>query len=222
MDTSRSSRAAVTSERRRSHRGRGRGARSALARLAIGVVALHVRRRQLPAAESGDIGRRPPRRRPRPTRRCSLAAARSTAASAPGRAGRDRAPRRLLRRARRHGGGALHVGGRPFGRRLHGAPVDPRRAPAARSRRRHAVEVTAPRRPPLVALRAAAAADRRHAVRRVCRPVPGRGRVRRHPRGARARSARRSRRRLRGRRSSRPATDCGSEAGTSLRGTGQR
>ena len=62
---------------------------------------------------------------------------------------------------------------------------------AARPRRRDAVAVAAARRPPLAAVRPPAAARRRHAVRRGRRPVPRCGRVRRHPRGPRARPARR-------------------------------
>ena len=56
----------------------------------------------------------------------------------------------------------------------------------------------------------------------VVRPLPGRDRLRRHPRRPRPRSRRRPRRGVRGGASSRRATDCSSAAGTSRRATAPR
>ena len=67
---------------------------------------------------------------------------------------------------------------------------------APRPRRRHAVEVAAARRPPLVALPATAAdSASARSLSRACRPLPGRDRLRRHPCRPRPRPGGRPRRR---------------------------
>ena len=61
---------------------------------ALGVVALHVARRQLPPAAAGHVGRRPPRQRSRAARRCSSLAAVVYPRLRAGAPRGDRAPRR--------------------------------------------------------------------------------------------------------------------------------
>ena len=140
-------------------------ARSPLARLAIGVVALHVVDDSFlqpnPGTSAGDhlAGGLVPL--------ALLVAARRalSAASAPGRARRQRFSR---------ASSAFSAAPRPCTTRwtsarpattTPGCSSIARRAAAARSRRRDAVAIAAARRPPLVALRAPAAARRRLAVR---------------------------------------------------------
>ena len=92
--------------------------------------------------------------------------------------GDDRAPARLLRRARRHGGRLLHASGRSVGRRLHGSAVGTRGPPAARCRDRHAVDVAARGRSAVVAVRPASPVRRRDGGPRGGGPHPLRDRLR--------------------------------------------
>ena len=192
-----------------------------LARLAIGVVALHVVDDNFLQPNPGTSAGRPPPRRPHPARPPRYRR-RVLRPSSRRRARDRRPPRRLLRHPRRHRGGALLASGRPLGRRLHGSPVDPRRVHASRSRRRHALDVAAARRPALVALFAAPAPG---CSALSSSPSPSSSRSRSHtssptppaPTFPPPTSAPRTRRC-----SSRRATDCGSAAGTSRRATAPR
>ena len=140
----------------------GRLARAAATRVAaalrteVGLARVALARRRLYTSSTTTSCSQTPG--PRPAITSSAASCHSGSSSlagvvyprSRGRAGDDRAARRLLRRPRRHGGRSLHESGRAVRRRLHRVAVDPGRPRAARPRRRHAVEISAKGRPALV------------------------------------------------------------------------
>ena len=165
--------------------------------LGIVVIALHVLDDNFVQPPAGHVGRRSPRQRPRPARR---ARARGLGVSAPAR----RPARERWRCCSALFGivagiEAVHYTAKVgrIRRRLHRPARHPRRAAAARPRRRDAVEDAADRRQPPVALPAPRAARRRGRRRRIVRRrAPERG-IPLHAPGTPGRARGEPRRRLR-------------------------
>ena len=104
------------------------------------------RRRQLPPATAGHVGRRPPGRGPRAGRALPPVRLGLPAPSAGTARDARRLRRALHRRDGHRGGRVLHARERAVRRRLHRTPGDPGRLPPDRGRPRDTVEVEKGRR----------------------------------------------------------------------------